>query len=155
MPARHNEPPSHRHSETPPAPRRKSKPKFEMPPETTGTTAQDVGWVYRADEELPPVNIKETVAEVAEEVRHVPAAELAAEAVSATGKPAEEALPPLPPVTHEPAASHQPVTRTSIVVMTGMGVFAIGMITTGLVTLAAFSMMTAPLRMARRYLSAK
>jgi hypothetical protein len=44
---------------------------------------------------------------------------------------------------------------TSVAVMTGMGVFAIGMIATGLVTLAAFSMVTVPLRFVRRYLIAK
>jgi hypothetical protein len=147
MPSRQNDP-SHRHSETPAAPRRKSKPKFELPPETE-SAAHDVGWVYRADEELPPVNIQETVAEVAEEVRHVPAAELAAEAVLTTGKVQQEELPPLPPVKQDPP------NVTSVAVMTGMGVLAIGMIATGLVTLAAFSLMTAPVRFARRYLTAK
>ncbi len=121
-----------------------------------------MGWVYRADEELPPVNIEETVAEVAAEIRHVPAAELAAEAVSATGKPAQEELPPLPPVKREAvvkqeaAKTHEPLRiMTSVAVMTGMGVFAIGMIATGLVTVAAFGMMTAPVRFVRRYLTAK
>ena len=109
-----------------------------------------MGWVYRAEEELAPVDIEETVAEVAAEVRHVPAAELAAEAVSATGKPAQDELPPLPPVAHQP-----PPSFTGMAVMSGMGVFAIGMITTGLVTLAAFTMLTAPVRMARRWMGGK
>ena len=120
-----------------------------------------MGWVYRADEELPPVNIQQTVAEVASDIRHVPAAELAAEAVSATGQQAEEELPPLlpikpeAPVNHAPPKKHEPSNMTSVAVMTGMGVFAIGMIATGLVTLAAFSMVTVPLRFVRRYLIAK
>lgn len=47
-----NDPP-HRHLKKTPSGRRKSKPKFEIPAEAVITEAP-VGWVYRAEEVLPP-----------------------------------------------------------------------------------------------------
>ena len=111
-------------------------------------SVQDVGWVYREGEELPPVDIKETVAAVAETVREVPAAELAVDAVLAAGKPAAE-LPPLPPPAHESPN----VTRLAI--MASMGAIAIGIVTTGVMAYAAYSIMAAPFRVARYVIGGK
>jgi hypothetical protein len=99
------------------------------------SAAHDVGWVYRADDELPPVDLQQTAAKAADEVHHVSAG-LASE-----------------PADAKPDAHDSPNTM-SVAMLTGMSVLAIGIITTGLATLAAFTLITAPMRLARRYLSA-
>ena len=46
-------------------------------------------------------------------------------------------------------------TASGFVVMAGVGVFAVGIVTAGVMSLAAFSVVTIPVRMARRFLASR
>jgi hypothetical protein len=98
----------HRHAKKASPGRRKAKPKFEIPTETTAPDTV-TGWVYRADE--------------------IPESAVA-------------------PREQPPAPAEQGIAHPFLVAGMGLIFFSVG--TVGLMSVAAVSMMTVPMRFARK-----
>jgi hypothetical protein len=115
--------PPHRHSEPAPKPRRKSRPKFELPAETE-SAAQDVGWVYRETREAKEPQKEPPVLTVI--------------------RPPERLLP-----AHEPAAEKSS-TIAGFAIKAGIGVVSLGIVATGLMSLGILSVVSGPALLAVR-----
>ena len=118
MPAKKD--PQPRHLKEAPRPRHKARPKFDIPVETSASEAP-VGWVYRAEEAAPVVQVPLAAA------------------------PVHPAVAPRP-VERSKTKKSSPENPFLTV---GKGLFRIGFDTVGFVSRTALGLMVAPVRLAK------
>jgi len=122
----------HRHLESAPKPRRKARPKFEVPAEAEAPR-EDVGWVYREPEAAapePPATVVAAIVEITPEPRKAPAVLAVMKAPERIELDKQETKP-------APGISH-------IAIRAGIGLLGIGVASAGIASLVILGFMTGP-----------